>query len=481
MNSEQTARAALTAVAEPGDALLNRIIDHSSPEETLKAIRTGRIPADLPITPQEFKRLDRWRIRLATTAPDQDLAVCAQFGGRLICPGEPEWPTTLDDLGDHRPYALWLRGPGDLRYGCLRSVAIVGSRAASPYGLRAAAEFASDLADQGWTVISGGALGIDAAAHRGALAAEGSTVAVLANGVDVAYPASNDGLFAEMARRSLLVSESPPGTAPHRLRFLVRNRVIAALSRGALIVEAEARSGALNTATWARKLGRVVMAVPGPITSRSSVGCHKLLREEGTILTTRPEAQPNSAPLRLPPTEGPSKSKEMPKEPHHTTPTTSTTRNPDGPNRVRPTSTRALAPAPRSTTPQSEAKNQAPQSQDQQEPRQTDTRCPPRPDPQRPPTLRQQGVDHQISAHVLGHRATHQPPGCRCHHGGPEHPPTANRQIGHIPAPALSARTYGDITAQQIGHRRDERGGHRGTPTPTPVRVPVPVRAPVPA
>ncbi|TDC41004.1 DNA-protecting protein DprA, partial [Actinomadura sp. KC345] len=289
MSDERTARATLTAVAEPGDTFLNRLIDHSGSERALESIRTGRLPGGVSADAKEIQRLDHWRIRLIAAEPDQDMAVCARFRGRLICPGDPEWPTTLDDLGDGRPYALWLRGHGDLRYGCLRSVAIVGSRAASPYGMRAAADFASDLADEGWTVISGGALGIDAAAHRGALAADGPTVAVLANGVDVPYPASNEGLFAEMARRSLLVSESPPGTHPHRLRFLVRNRVIAALSRGTVIVEAEARSGALNTAGWASRLGRVVMAVPGPITSRSSVGAHRLLREEGTTLVTRSE------------------------------------------------------------------------------------------------------------------------------------------------------------------------------------------------
>jgi len=289
MTSERIARATLTAIAEPGDALLNRIIDHLGPEETLTIIRTSRLPSNLPVTPKELQRLDHWRIRLATSDPDQDLAICNRLGGRLVCPGDPEWPTTLDDLADHRPYALWLRGPGDLRYGCLRSVAIVGSRAASPYGLRMASDLAANVADQGWTVISGGALGIDAAAHRGALAADGPTIAIFANGVDIPYPASNERLFAEMAQRSLLVSESAPGTAPNRLRFLIRNRVIAALSRGSLIVEAEARSGALNTAAWARKLSRVVMAVPGPITSQTSVGSHKLLREEGSILITRPE------------------------------------------------------------------------------------------------------------------------------------------------------------------------------------------------
>lgn len=289
MSDERAARATLTAVAEPGDVFLNRIIDHAGPEQALGSIRTGRLPDDVRADPKEMQRLEQWRIRLIAAEPDQDMAVCAQFRGRLVCPGDPEWPTTLDDLGRGRPYALWLRGPGDLRHGCLRSVAVVGSRAASPYGLRAAADFASELADEGWTVISGGALGIDAAAHRGALAADGPTVAVLANGVDIPYPASNEGLFAEMAQRAVLVSESPPGTHPHRLRFLVRNRVIAALSRGTVVVEAEARSGALNTAGWAAKLGRVVLAMPGPITSRSSAGCHRLMREEGATVVTRTE------------------------------------------------------------------------------------------------------------------------------------------------------------------------------------------------
>lgn len=293
MTDETMARAALCAAAEPGEALLNRLIDHVGAREALEAVRTQRVPDGLTASKDEEhrceRRLQRWSIRLAAAAPEQDILVCERFGGRLVCPGDPEWPTTLDDLGPQRPYALWLRGPGDLRYGCLRSVALVGSRAASPYGLRVSADLAADLAAQGWTVISGGALGIDAAAHRGALAADGPTVAVFANGVDVPYPAANDGLFAEMARRSLLVSESPPGTEPQRLRFLVRNRVIAALSRGTVVIEAERRSGALSTATWSQKLGRVLMAVPGPVGAGTSVGCHRLLREEGATLVTGPE------------------------------------------------------------------------------------------------------------------------------------------------------------------------------------------------
>lgn len=278
-DEERFARATLSAIAEPGDAAMGRMLAQVGPLEALAIVRgqtpppPGAINGSMP-----EQRLAAWRARLATADPEADLTVCERLGGRLVCPGDPEWPATLNDLGHKRPYALWLRGPGDLRFGCLRSVAVVGARAASPYGLRVASELAAELADAGWAVVSGGAMGVDAAAHRGALAADGHTVAVFANGVDRLYPACNDALFAEMTRRALLLSESPPGTDPNRLRFLVRNRVIAALTAGTVVVEAAARSGALSTATWARELGRVVMAVPGPVSSANSVGCHGLLR-----------------------------------------------------------------------------------------------------------------------------------------------------------------------------------------------------------
>ncbi|POM24520.1 hypothetical protein BTM25_31490 [Actinomadura rubteroloni] len=292
--NERIARAALTALAEPGDRLLNRLIDWSGPPGALATIRDGTLPDGIAQTREEkhkaVTRLEHWRRRLPTVDTEADLTIAEQLGVRLVCPGDPEWPTTLEDLGDERPYALWLRGPSDLRNGCLRSVAMVGARASTPYGTRIAAELAARLAEKDWTIVSGGAMGIDAAAHRGALAADGSTLAVLANGVDVPYPASHEGLFAELASRGLLVSESPPGTTPRRSRFLVRNRVIAALTRGTVVVEAAWRSGALNTASWARRLGREVMAVPGPVTSGASEGCHRLLRDSPpALLVTRPE------------------------------------------------------------------------------------------------------------------------------------------------------------------------------------------------
>jgi DNA processing protein len=189
-------------------------------------------------------------------------------------------------LGLRRPYALWLRGEADLRYCCLRSVSIVGARAATAYGAHVGTEMAAALAERGWTVVSGGAYGIDSCAHRGALAADGVTIAVLACGVDVAYPAGHADLLTAIAAQGVLVSEWPPGRTPTRRRFLIRNRVIGALSRGTVVVEAGLRSGALNTARHARDLGRPLMAVPGPVTSAVSAGCHRVIREWAAVCVT---------------------------------------------------------------------------------------------------------------------------------------------------------------------------------------------------
>ncbi len=221
-----------------------------------------------------------------------------ESGIRLICPGDPEWPGQLADLGDDQPYALWLRGNADLRFSCLRSVAIVGSRAATAYGSYVAAEFAGSVAARGWAVVSGGAFGVDAAAHRAALGADGVTVAVLACGVDVPYPSAHAELFDAIAAQGVLVSEWPPGRHVSRLRFLIRNRVIAALATGTLVVEAGQRSGALNTARHARDLRRRLMAVPGPVTSDLSAGCHHILREwQGVLVTSAAEVTEHLSPV----------------------------------------------------------------------------------------------------------------------------------------------------------------------------------------
>ena len=174
--------------------------------------------------------MERWRTRLPELPSPEQVLAFGRVGDQAGVPGDPEWPGQLADLGDDQPYALWLRGNADLRFNCLRSVAIVGSRAATAYGSYVAAEFAASVAARGLAVVSGGAFGVDAAAHRGALGADGVTVAVLACGVDVPYPTAHAELFDAIAAQGLLVSEWPPGRHVSRLRFLVRNRVIAALA-----------------------------------------------------------------------------------------------------------------------------------------------------------------------------------------------------------------------------------------------------------
>ena len=192
----------------------------------------------------------------------------------------------LDGLGDAAPIALWVTGVADLRFSCLRSVAVVGARAATAYGSYVAAEVAASVAARGWTVVSGGAFGIDAAAHRGALGADGVTVAVLACGLDVPYPAAHADLLDAVSHQGAVVSEQPPGRNVSRLRFLTRGRVLAALATGTLVVEAGERSGAMSIARHARDLGRPLIAVPGPVTSDLSAGCHHIIRNwRGSLVT----------------------------------------------------------------------------------------------------------------------------------------------------------------------------------------------------
>lgn len=273
----RTALAALTRLSEPGDATLAELVKAHGAVAVLQAVRDDALP-----TP----RLPHYRARLDGLDPDRDLARATALGARLVCPGDDEWPDQLADLHDRRPLALWVRGDADLRRAARRSVAVVGARAATSYGAHVAAEIAAVLAERGWTVVSGAAYGIDAAAHRGALAVDGSTAAVLACGIDVAYPRGNHALIARIAQEGLVVSELPPGCSPTRVRFLNRNRVIAALTRGTVVVEAALRSGALNTAGEAHLIGRQVMAVPGPITSALSAGCHQAVRNARAQLVT---------------------------------------------------------------------------------------------------------------------------------------------------------------------------------------------------
>jgi len=286
--AERAARAALTWVAEPGDQAMGALLRVCSPAEIVAALIEGRMPrlGDPAGIPRLERALGRWAARLGDVAPDPVMDGWRRNGIRLVIPGDAEWPGQLDMLREARPWGLWVRGNADLRFACLRSVSVVGTRAATAYGTYVCGELAVTLAEAGWTIVSGGAFGIDGRAHCGALAVHGTTVAVLACGVDRDYPMGHCGLFRSIREQGALVSEWPPGRMPTKPGFLVRNRVIAALSRGTVVVEAALRSGALNTARHAHDLGRPLMAVPGPVTSTQSAGCHEAIRDWGAVCVT---------------------------------------------------------------------------------------------------------------------------------------------------------------------------------------------------
>ncbi len=290
-DGERRARVALSFLAQPGDQVLGAALRLIPAADLLSAVTGTGEQGELALTglaldARLVRAIDRWRDRLGEVPSVARLAAWQQRGLRLVMPGDAEWPTQLDDLGDARPLLLWVRGTADLRFACLESVSMVGARAASGYGNHVALEIAASLAEHGVTIVSGGAFGIDASSHRGALAADGTTVAVLAGGLEFGYPRGHTELFAAISAHGLLVSECPPGRGPTRPGFLIRNRIIAALSRGTVVVEAALRSGALNSARHARELCRPVMAVPGPVTSEQSAGCHELIRDFGAMCIT---------------------------------------------------------------------------------------------------------------------------------------------------------------------------------------------------
>lgn len=228
----------------------------------------------------------RWAPRLERLDPEGELAVLSRYGGTFLAPDDPRWPAGLADLGVGGPLALWVRGDPDLARLARRSVSLVGSRACTDYGIRVTRTLACGLADRGFTVVSGGANGIDAEAHRGALVSGAPTVAFLAGGVDRLYPASNTDLLRRTIEQGAVVSEVPPGSVPGKQRFLKRNRLIASLTSGTVVIEASVRSGALSTANHAAALLRPLGAVPGPVTSMASAGCHELLRRGAAVCVT---------------------------------------------------------------------------------------------------------------------------------------------------------------------------------------------------
>jgi DNA processing protein len=286
--ADRYARARWSAIAEPGDADSGRLLDAVGARRALELLDAGAPPAALTeLAGGTFaEAVDRWRPRVRQVDTPLHLRQAARFGARLVVPGDEEWPGGLGDLGVHAPAALWVRGDAGLLGRLDRSIAIVGARAATGYGEHVTVEVASGLVDRGFAIVSGAAFGIDGAAHRAALASGGATVAFLAGGVDRFYPSAHETLLARIVDRGAVVSEVPCGTAPTKWRFLQRNRLIAAASSATVVVEAGWRSGSLNTAGHAAQLGRPLGAVPGPVTSSASAGCHRLIREYDAVCVT---------------------------------------------------------------------------------------------------------------------------------------------------------------------------------------------------
>jgi DNA protecting protein DprA len=272
--SEQQARLALFSVIEGGQIYWSNQIREFGSQDVY-----GRL-LDETYDPVKFRKLtDRLKA--------VDLGLLAEqiekSGAQFITPDCAGWPPCLNDLLA-APIGLVVKG--DLSVLSERSLAIVGTRNPTSYGVRIAGDFAAGFVDREWNIVSGGAYGIDSAAHKGALIAEGRTIAVLATGIDVAYPAGNVRLFAEIAENGALVSEVMPGAHAIPSRFLTRNRIIAALSQATLVVEAAFRSGSLRTARDAAELMRPVMAIPGPINAPTSEGCHRLIGERAAEIVT---------------------------------------------------------------------------------------------------------------------------------------------------------------------------------------------------
>ncbi|MFJ5958483.1 DNA-processing protein DprA [Paenarthrobacter sp. NPDC092416] len=302
--NERLARAALARLMEPQDSVglalvralgaidavgvaTGELSAGAALEQELSALLAdARGPASWPGLPASLRR---WAPRVPDLAPERDVETMKRLGGRIIIPGDALWPQQLSDLGLQEPLCLWWRGQEQDLPAVSQAVALVGSRDSTSYGGSVTGDLAYGLAQRGYTVVSGGAYGIDAHAHRGALSggvASVPTIAVMAGGVDRFYPSGNEELLRAVANQGAVISEVPPGSAPTRYRFLQRNRIIAALASVTVVVEARWRSGALNTAHHAETMGRAVAAVPGSIHSANSAGCHRLLREGGAVCVT---------------------------------------------------------------------------------------------------------------------------------------------------------------------------------------------------
>jgi DNA processing protein len=296
------ARAAWTAIAEPGDRIAGlavsalgaagalEFIDNSrTASQFVAALRNVGVEyiADRALDETDLaKALARWRPRQSVTVLSRAFEEAVRCGAQLLTPRSGLWPKSFDDLQLHTPHALWLRGSGDALAALPNSIALVGARAATGYGEQITMEASAGLVDRGFAIVSGAAYGIDGMAHRAALASRGLTMAFLAGGVDRFYPSGHDALLTRITERGAVLSELPCGEPPTKWRFLQRNRLIAAASAATIVMEAGWRSGSLNTAGHASALGRPLGAVPGPITSAASAGCHRLIREFDAVCVT---------------------------------------------------------------------------------------------------------------------------------------------------------------------------------------------------
>lgn len=295
--SEAFARAAWSGIVEPGDATAGLLVESLGAAPALSAILEGWSSARLrdavrdaggDVEPLEAidPALERWRPRLASRDILLQLRQAERAGVSLLLPGDPLWPEHVGDLGVCAPLVLWWRGIPEALAALPRSIALVGARAASGYGKHVAVEAAAGLVDRGFAIVSGAAYGIDGTAHQSALASRGLTVAFLAGGADRFYPSGHDALLGRIAEVGAVVAELPCGSTPNKWRFLQRNRLIAATSAATVVLEAGWRSGSINTAGHAASIGRPLGAVPGPVTSPSSAGCHRLFREYDAVCVT---------------------------------------------------------------------------------------------------------------------------------------------------------------------------------------------------
>lgn len=291
-----TARAAWSIITEPGDLIAGAFTQALGADAALSNV-SDRHTLIAALTENGISEEDadtaatRWIPRARTLHLERVLDDAHRKGITLI---DPDTIPGLPDLGIAAPHVIWARGDiATLTRPTTDRIALIGARAATAYGENAAADFATDLTAREITIVAGAAYGIDGAAHRAALAAGGSTIAWLANGVDRPYPMGHQNLLERIgtAPHSVIASEIAPSGTPTRHRFLSRNRLIAASAAATVVVEAGYRSGSLTTAGHAATLGRTLGAVPGPITSAASAGCHRLIRDyDAQIITSATDA-----------------------------------------------------------------------------------------------------------------------------------------------------------------------------------------------